>query len=150
MRTFIDLPFHILHRCAITETPQQANTGRFICMRVVTKRSTLTELDTELDQEKMSKSFFAERRGFVGGKARTAAAPVVAITHRDTKRARPEGDLIDEGDPTDRRMKFSMVGEAKQLANQSINSSAFVVATLTPTAWLLSANLLRFVFSGKL
>src|SRR5215510_2398041 len=106
MRTFIDLPFHILHRCAITETPQQANTGRFTCMRVVTKRSTLTELDTEPDQEKMSKSFFAERRGFVGGKARTAAAPVVAITSRNKNRARPEVGIIDEGDPPDRRMQF--------------------------------------------
>ena len=119
-------------------------------MRVVTKRSTLTELDTEPDQEKMSKSFFAERRGFVGGKARTAAAPVVAITPRDTKRARPEVEIIDEGDPPDRRTQFRMGGEAKQLANQSINYSAFVIATLIPTAWLLSANLLRFVLSGEL
>src|SRR5215813_12334981 len=119
-------------------------------MRVVTKRSTLTELDTELDQEKMSKSFFAERRGFVGGKARTAAAPVVAITTRNTKRARPDGELIDEGDPPDRRVRFRNGGEVKQLANQSINSSAFVIATLIPTAWLLSANLLRFVLSGDL
>jgi hypothetical protein len=120
-------------------------------MRVVTKRSTLTELDTELDQEKMSKSFFAERRGFVGGKARTAAAPVVAITPRDTKRgARPEDGLIDEGDPPDRRMQFRKGGDVKQLANQSINTSAFIIATLIPTAWLLSANLLRFVLSGEL
>src|SRR5215475_4390408 len=119
-------------------------------MRVVTKRSTLTELDTELDQEKMSKSFFAERRGFVGGKARTAAAPVVAITPRDTNRARQEGDHVDEGAPPDRRMQFRQGGEVKQLANQAINSSAFVIATLIPTALLLLANLLRFVLSGEL
>jgi len=119
-------------------------------MRVVTKRSTLTELDTDLDQEKTSKSFFAERRGFVGGKGRTAAAPVVTISTRDTKKARQEGGIIDEGDLPDRRMQFRMGGEAKQLANQSINYSAFVIATLIPTAWLLSANLLRFVLSGEL
>src|SRR5262245_44573872 len=107
-------------------------------MRVVTKRSTLTKLDTDLDQEKMSNSFFAERRGFVGGKGRTAAAPVVAIATRDTKKARPEGGIIDEGDPPDRRVQFRKGGEVKQLANQSINSSAFVIATIIPTAWLLS------------
>jgi len=119
-------------------------------MRVGTKRSTLTGVDTRSEQEKVSKSFFAERRGFVEDKARTAVAPDVAITSRDTKRARPEGGDIDEDDRPERRMRFRKGGEVKQLANQSINYAAFVIATLIPTAWLLSANLLRFVLSGDL
>jgi hypothetical protein len=45
-------------------------------------------------------------------------------------------------------MRFRRRGEVKQLANKSINYSAFVVATLIPTAWLLSANLLQFVLVG--
>src|SRR5215470_8645528 len=119
-------------------------------MRVGTKRSTLTGVDTRSEQEKVSKSFFAERRGIVEDKARTAVAPVVAITSRDTKRALQEGGDIDEGDRPERRMQFRKGGEVKQLANQSINYTAFVIATLIPTAWLLSANLLRFVLNGDL
>jgi hypothetical protein len=119
-------------------------------MRTGTKRSTLTAVDARSEQEKVSKSFFAERRGFVEDKARTAVAPVVAITSRKKNRARPEGELIDEGDRPERRKQFRKGGEVKQLANQSINYTAFVIATLIPTAWLLSANLLRFVLSGDL
>jgi len=46
-------------------------------------------------------------------------------------------------------MRFRKGGEVKQLANKSINYSAFVLATLIPTAWLLSANLLQFALSGQ-
>ena len=119
-------------------------------MRAVTKRSTLTRSDTGLEQEKVSKSFFAERRGFVEDKARTAVAPIVAITSRGANRARPEGEPIDEGDRPERGKRFRNGGEVKQLANQSINYSAFVIATLIPTALFLSADLLRFVLSGDL
>jgi hypothetical protein len=120
------------------------------CMRAGTKRSTLTVSGSGLEQEKVSKSFYAERRGFVEDKARTAVAPVVAITSRGANRARPEGEPIDEGDRPERRMRFRNGGEVKQLANQSINYSAFVIATVIPTAWFLSADLLRFVLSGEL
>jgi hypothetical protein len=127
------------------------NTRRFIdCMRAVTKRSTSTKSDAGLEREKASKSFFAERRGFVEDKARTAVAPVVAITPRNANRARPEGEPADEGDRPESRMQFRKGGEVKQLANQSINYSAFAIAILIPTAWLLSANLLRLVLSGDL
>jgi hypothetical protein len=119
-------------------------------MRAVTKRSTLTDIDTELQQEKAPKSFFVERRGFVGDKARTTIVPVVAIAPRKTKRARPEREPIDEGDRPEGWARYRQGGEVKQLANQSINYSAFVIATIIPTAWLLSANLLRFVLSGDL
>ena len=119
-------------------------------MRAATKRSTLTEFDTELEQEKTPKSFLAERAGFGGGKARTTVVPVVAIASRRTTRARPEREPIDEGDRTERRAPFRNGGEIKQLANQSINYSAFAIATLIPTAWLLSANLLQFVLIGDL
>ena len=119
-------------------------------MRVGAKRSTLTKLETELEQEKMSKSLFAERRGFVEHKARTTVAPVVTTAPRNTKRARPKGGHIDEGGHPERRIRIRIVGEVRQLANQSINYSAFVIATIIPTAWLLSANLLRFVLSGAL
>jgi hypothetical protein len=119
-------------------------------MRAVTKRSTLTEFDTALEQEEAPKSFYAERRGLVGNKARTTIVPVVAIAPRNTNRARPEREPIDEGDRTERQAPFRNGGEIKQLANQSINYSAFAIATLIPTAWLLSANLLRFVLSGDL
>src|SRR5262245_45710502 len=119
-------------------------------MRAGTKRSTLTRSDTGLEQEKVSKSFFAERRGFVEDKARTAVAPVVTITSRGANRARREGEPIDEGDRAERRMRFRNGGEVKQLANQSINYSAFVIATVIPTAWFLSADLLRFVLSGEI
>ena len=57
---------------------------------------------------------------------------------------------MEEGDRPEIRMRFRKGGEVKQLANQSINYTAFVIATLIPTAWLLSANLLRFVLSGDL
>lgn len=119
-------------------------------MRTGTKRSTLTRSDTGLEQEKVSKSFFAERRGFVEDKAKTTVAPVIAITTRASKRARPESEPIDEDDRPDRGMRFRKGGEVKQLANQSINYSAFVIATLIPAALLLSANLLRFALSGDL
>src|SRR5499426_3261599 len=109
---FIILLFHLSHKCAIKETSQQANTRRFIdYMRAGAKRSTLTRSDTGLEQEKVSKSFFAERRGFVEDKARTAVAPVVAITSRGANRARREGEPIDEGDRPERRTRFRNGGE---------------------------------------
>jgi hypothetical protein len=123
-------------------------------MRVGTKRSTLTELDAEMEQEKMSKSLFAERKGFVEQKARTTVVPVVALAPQNTKRGRKERDPIrepiEEGDHIERPIRLRKGAEVKQLSNQSINYSAFVIAPLIPTAWLLSANLLRFVLSGDL
>src|SRR5262245_58224015 len=99
-------------------------------MRTGTKRSTLNEFDAELEQEMTPKSFLSERRGFGGDKARTTVVPVVAIASRKTNRARPEPEPIDEGDRTERRAPFRKRGEVKQLANQSINYSAFAIATL--------------------
>src|SRR5215813_8132816 len=98
----------------------------------------------------MSKSFFAERRGFVEDRARRTDVPVVVVAPRNTGRPRPERRPLDEGDRPERRMRFRNGGEVKQLANKSINYSAFVIATLTPTAWLLSANLLQYALSGQL
>jgi len=40
-------------------------------------------------------------------------------------------------------MRLKKVGKVKQLANRSFNHSAFVMATLVPTAWMLFANLLQ-------
>lgn len=119
-------------------------------MKAGTNRSTLTTLDAELEQEKMSKSFVAERRGLVKDKARTTVVPIATIATRNRNRARPEGGYTDEGDRLERRIRFRKGGEVKQLANQSINYSAFVIATLIPTAWLVAANLLRFVLSDQL
>src|SRR5262245_60799276 len=100
----------------------------------------------------MSKSFFAERRGFVEDKARPTDPPVAVVARRNTSRARPKRrpPPLDEGDRPKRRVRFRKGGEVKQLANKSINYSAFVIATLIPTARLLSANLLQFVLSGQL
>jgi hypothetical protein len=98
----------------------------------------------------MSKSFFAERRGYVEDKARPTAVPVVVVAPRNKSRARMERAPIDEGDRPERHLRVRKGGEVKQLANQSINYSAFVIATLIPTAWLLSANLLQFVLRGQL
>src|SRR5262249_22455825 len=41
-------------------------------------------------------------------------------------------------------------GEVKQLANKSINYSAFVIAILIPTAGLLAANLLEFMLNDQM
>ena len=98
----------------------------------------------------MSKSFFAERRGFVGDRARRTDVPVVVVAPRNTGRPRLERGPMNEGDRPERRTRFRKGGEVKQLANKSINYSAFVIATLIPTAWLLSANLLQFALSGQL
>src|SRR5262245_28182697 len=98
----------------------------------------------------MSKSFYAERRGFVEDKARLTDLKVVVVAPRNTNKARPKRRPPKEGDRTERRMRYRKGGEVKQLANKSINFSAFVIATLIPTAWLLSANLLNFVLSGQL
>lgn len=98
----------------------------------------------------MSKSFIAERREFVEDKARRADVSVIALAPRKTSRARPKRDLLDEGDHPARRVRFKREDAAKQLANESINYSAFAIATLIPTAWLLSANTLQFVLSGQL
>lgn len=40
-------------------------------------------------------------------------------------------------------------GNLKQLANKSINYSAFLTATLIPTAWLLFANLVSFTLRNE-
>jgi hypothetical protein len=98
----------------------------------------------------MAKSFVAERRGFVDVEARLTDVPVVAAAPRKTSKARHKREYLDEGDPPERRTLLRKRGEVKQLANMSINYSAFVIATLIPTAWLLSANLLQFVLSGEL
>src|SRR5262245_139405 len=102
----------------------------------------------------MSKSFFAERRGFVEDRSRTTAVPVVALAPRNTSRARPDRGYIDEGDRDERRderrAQFRKGSEVKQLANRSINYSAFVIATLIPTAWVVSANLLQFALTDQL
>src|SRR5262249_31405942 len=98
----------------------------------------------------MSKSFFAERRGFVEDRARRTDVPVVVVAPRNTGRPRLERGAMDKGDRPERRTRFRKGGEVKQLANKSINYSAFVIATLIPAAWLLSANLLQFALSGQL
>ena len=97
----------------------------------------------------MSKSFIAERRGFVEDKARLTDLPV-SVAPRSASKARPERQPPDEGDHPEKRLRFKKRDEVKQLANKSINYSAFVIATLIPTAWLLSANLLQFVLRGQL
>jgi len=98
----------------------------------------------------MSKSFFAERRGFVEDKPRLANVPVVAVAPRNTSIAVPERGPMDEDDQPERLTRFKKIAGVKQLANKSINYSAFGIATLIPTAWLLSANLLQFILSGEL
>ena len=98
-------------------------------------------------REKTSKSFFAERRGFVEVETLSIDVPAVTVASRKTSKKRQP---IDEGDHPDSRMRLRKGGEVKQLANKSINYSAFVIATLIPTAWLLSANLLQFMLSGQL
>src|SRR5262245_21875429 len=98
-------------------------------------------------REKTSKSFFAERRGFVEVEAPLTDIPAVTVPHRKT---RTKLQPPDESDRLESRVQFRIGGEVKQLANKSINYSAFVIATLIPTAWLLSANLLQFILSGQL
>jgi len=98
----------------------------------------------------MSKSFIAERKGFVEDKARPTGLPTTVIALRNKPRARPERQPLDKSDHPERRMRYKKGGEVKQLANKSINYSAFVIATLIPTAWLLSANLLQFVLRGQI
>src|SRR5215470_5528076 len=102
------------------------------------------------EREKMSKSFIAERKGFVEDKARPTGLPTTVVALRNKPRARPERQPLDKSDHPERRMRYKKGGEVKQLANKSINYSAFVIATLIPTAWLLSANLLQFVLRGQI
>jgi hypothetical protein len=107
-------------------------------------------------REKIPNSLIAERRGFVEDRGRTTNFPVVTTAPRKTGRARPErealseGGPLDEGDRSERSMRFIKRGEVKQLANKSINYSAFVIATFIPVAWLLSANLLQFALTDQL
>jgi hypothetical protein len=103
-------------------------------------------------QVKTSKSFFAERRGFVEVETLPIDVPDVTVAPRKPSKARqPRQPIsIDEGDRPESRMRLRKGGEVKQLANKSINYSAFIIATLIPTAWLLSANLLQFILSGQL
>jgi hypothetical protein len=98
----------------------------------------------------MPKSFFAERIGVVEDKARQDDLPVIAVATRNTTRARSKRRPPDETDRPEIRLQFKKVSEVKQLASKAINYSAFGIATLIPTAWLLSANLLQFVLSGNL
>ena len=98
-------------------------------------------------REKTSKSFFAERRGFVEVETLPMDIPAVTVAPRKTRKERQP---IDEGDRPESRLRLRKGGEVKQLANKSINYSAFVIAILIPTAWLLSANLLQFILSGQL
>src|SRR5215475_7712892 len=98
----------------------------------------------------MMKTVVAERKGLVEDKARPIDLKVVVSAPRNRSKARQERLLPDEGKLPERQMRFRKGGEVKQLANKSINYSAFVIATLIPTAWLLSANLLHFVLSGQL
>jgi hypothetical protein len=98
-------------------------------------------------REKTSKSFFAERRGFVEVETLPMDFPAVTVAPRKTRKERQP---IDEGDRPESRLRIRNGGEVKQLANKSINYSAFVIAILIPTAWLLSANLLQFILSGQL
>jgi hypothetical protein len=104
----------------------------------------------ESGREKMSKSIFAERKGVIEDKARPTGSPVVVALPRKTRSARPKRRAPDEGDRPQAPIRLKKVGEVKQLANQSINYSAFAIATLVPTAWLLSANVLQFVLSGQM
>jgi hypothetical protein len=46
-------------------------------------------------------------------------------------------------------MGFRKRDDVKQLAKKSVNYSAFVVATLIPTAWLLLANLFHFLLRDQ-
>jgi hypothetical protein len=48
-----------------------------------------------------------------------------------------------------KRMRFSKKGEVKQLANKSVNYSAFIIAPLIPTIWLLITNLLQIVLKDQ-
>jgi hypothetical protein len=45
-------------------------------------------------------------------------------------------------------MQFRKRGDVKQLANLSVNYSAFLTAPLIPAVWLVSANLLQFFLRG--
>src|SRR5262249_40344224 len=47
------------------------------------------------------------------------------------------------------RKQLRKKGEVKQLANKSVNHSAFVIAILIPTAWLLFANLLQLLLKDQ-
>jgi hypothetical protein len=46
-------------------------------------------------------------------------------------------------------MRIGKRGNVKQLANKSINYSAFLTATLIPTIWLLFANLAPFILRNE-
>ncbi|MGI0035913.1 MAG: hypothetical protein ACRD98_08590 [Nitrososphaera sp.] len=46
-------------------------------------------------------------------------------------------------------MRTGKKGTVKQLANKSINYSAFLTATLIPTVWLLFANLVPFILRNE-
>jgi len=46
-------------------------------------------------------------------------------------------------------MRIGKKGNLKQLANKSINYSAFLTATLIPTIWLLFANLVPFILRNE-
>src|SRR5262245_18933201 len=46
-------------------------------------------------------------------------------------------------------MRIGKKGNVKQLANKSINYSAFLTATLIPTIWLLFANLVPFILRNE-
>jgi hypothetical protein len=46
-------------------------------------------------------------------------------------------------------MRTQKTGDFKQLANKSINYSAFLTATLIPTLWLLFANLASFILRNE-
>ena len=46
-------------------------------------------------------------------------------------------------------MRIGKKGNVKQLANRSINYSAFLTATLIPTIWLLFANLVPFILRNE-
>lgn len=98
----------------------------------------------------MPKSSIAERIGVIEDKARPNGLSVVAVAPRNTARTRPKRRPPVEDERPEIRPRLNKVGEVKQLANKSINYSAFGIATLIPTAWLLSTNLLQFVLSGKL
>ena len=105
----------------------------------------------------MSNSLFAERRGFVEDKGRRTGVPVAAVAARKARKARPEPAPPDEGDRPESEgdrpesgVRFRKRGEVKQLANKSINYSAFVIATLIPAAWLIAANLLQYALTDQL
>jgi hypothetical protein len=98
----------------------------------------------------MPKSLVAESIGFVEDKARPDSFPGASGATRKTNRARAKRRPPDEGDRPEIRLRLKKGSEVKQLASKSINYSAFGIATLIPTAWLLSANLLQFALSGKL